>query len=142
VNAADAQQRALVERRVGDVVTRVERLRFSDGEEGELQLRIVGGTLRFRVAGDGERLEVSDEPWSDPFAPPLSSENEEFVKRHGVWRLVDVSSERGYRGWIGKRLAKVALAATKATLTSDAGDAMTVAVEFDELLVSHIAALP
>jgi hypothetical protein len=141
--APDAQdRRALIDRHLGDVVRRVERLRFSDGEEGELQLRFATSVLRFRGAGDGERLEVSDEPWRDPFAPPLSPENEEFVKTHGVWRLVDVSVEPGYREWVGTRLAKVVLAATKATLTSDAGEVMTIAVEFDELVVSHIAALP
>ena len=140
--AAD-RRRALIERHIADVVVRVERVRFvfggqgadRDNDGGELQLWFAAGIVVFRAAGDGEHLEVLDEPWSDPFAPPLSSENEEFVRTHGAWQLVDVSTEPGYRGWVGKQLASFTLEATKATLALG-DDEVSIAVDVDELFVS------
>jgi hypothetical protein len=146
VTTADPR-RALVERHVGVGVTRVERLRYADdggptpadgADEGDLQLGFADGSvLHFRVAGDGEQLEIGEEAYRDLFAPPLSPENEAFVKRSGAWRLVDVSGEPGYRDWIGKALARASITRSSATLTTSDGATMQVVVDRDELEVRH-----
>lgn len=57
---------------------------------GDLELVFSGGdVLLFRVAGDGERLQIQEEAWRDAFAPPLSAENEEFVRKSGKYVRLD-----------------------------------------------------
>jgi hypothetical protein len=75
---------------------------------GELELLFEGGAcLHLACAGDGEGLVVSAEPWRDAFAPPLSPENEAFVRECGKHVRVSATtlglqvpvgdSLRGYR---------------------------------------------
>jgi hypothetical protein len=149
VTPADPR-RALLGRYVGCVVERIERLNYEFGgrllngpdDFGDLQLRFADGVVHFLGAGDGEHLLVSNEEWVDDFAPPLSEVNAEFVAKHGKWRLIDVSNERGYRDWIGKRLASVSIGPTSATILNEAGDTMTIKVDCDELDVFHGALGP
>lgn len=51
---------------------------------GELELSFFeGGVVRLGIAGDGEQVRVHQGAWLDPFAPPLSPENEAFVRASG-----------------------------------------------------------
>ena len=51
---------------------------------GDLEIAFSEGeVVLLGVAGDGERLRVQEGAWRDPFAPPLSPENEAFVQRSG-----------------------------------------------------------
>lgn len=57
---------------------------------GDLELVFSGGdVVLFEVGGDGERLRIQEEAWQDPFAPPLSAENEEFVRKSGKYVRLD-----------------------------------------------------
>ncbi len=60
---------------------------------GDLELEFLGGdVLLFEGAGDGERLVVRREAWRDPFAPPLSEENQAYVQQCGKHVRVDAQA--------------------------------------------------
>ena len=48
--------------------------------------------LLLGVDGDGERLRISPGAWRDPFGPPLSQENAEYIQRSGRHVRVDAAS--------------------------------------------------
>lgn len=81
------------------VVTRVRRIFYVFGDEvdrdyGPVELTFSDGTaVVFDAGADGEALVVRSGPWCDPFAEPLSEENQEFVRDHGKWTAFDVSGE-------------------------------------------------
>jgi hypothetical protein len=142
----------ILERAIGSTTVRLERLHYEFGgrleERGDdLQVHLGDGVIRFGAGPDGERIEIADTPWQDPFAPPLSPENAEFVRTHGALRLVDVSSLPGYRDWVGKRVAKATLLYSDrdvpmgVLLEADDGLAMKIVVDCDELDV-HFGAQP
>lgn len=55
-----------------------------DGDCGDLELTFDDGTIiLLRGSGDGERLVMDGRAWVDPFEPPLSKENEAFVRQSG-----------------------------------------------------------
>jgi len=101
---------------VGDTVSRVSRLRYqvgddvvSDENEGAVELTFGHGTTLYCDSGpDGETMRTQDTSWVDPFAGPLSPENEEYVRTSGKWARYDVSDERPFVGMVGRRLSDVA----------------------------------
>jgi len=97
---------------VGRRITKIERLGYEfrgsqDIDNGDLQVWFNGDVLRFGVCSDGESLRVEEQPWKDPFAAPLSEENERYVETHGRSVLVDVSAEPGFDALIGQPLQEV-----------------------------------
>lgn len=68
---------------------------------GPLELVFDEGGALLLVAPDGERLVLTPSEWIDPFAPPLSADNREYVNQHGRWVAFDVSTEPGFRTIVG-----------------------------------------
>jgi len=143
------KQIALIERvrtRFHQVVTKVERLRYIAADQhevidGALFLWFDDRVLCFDVEGDGERLLVSEEPWTDPFAEPLDNENAMYVAKHGKWILFDVSTERPYSDVVGASpdgILPIANALGRLTGVSlEFGETvLNVFAECDELLVT------
>lgn len=60
-----------------------------------------GGVASFDVHLE-ESLVLLEEAWTDPFAPPLSPENEQFVAKYGKHELFDVTSEAREKGLFGE----------------------------------------
>ena len=135
---------------VGLAVTGVARILYVvDGECsvgcGALELEFRGGSvLNLDVAHDGERLRVRSKRWVDPFAPPLSAENAEYVAASGKWTRVDVSAWDTYRTVLGETLMDVYPVLAQSTtlagvvLTFGAA-AVRVEVEGDEVYVDVVS---
>lgn len=131
--------------RAGKVV-RVERTFYDfkgviDETQGDIQIQFSDGCARFRSARGGEVLEVEESPWSDPFAEPLTDENELFVASHGKWRLIDVSGRAHYRDLIGESLSNVRILANRSgrpcgVKLAFGAAVMNVFVDGDEVCVS------
>ena len=101
---------------IGDTVSRVSRLRYQVGDdivsganEGAVEITLGHGTTLYCESGpDGETIRIQDTPWVDPFAGPLSPENEEYVRTSGKWTKQDVSDEKPFAELIGRRVVDVA----------------------------------
>jgi len=101
---------------IGDTVSRVSRLRYQVGDdivsganEGAVEITFGHGTTFYCESGpDGETIQVQDTPWVDPFAGPLSPENEEYVRTSGKWTRRDVSDEKPFAELIGRRVVDTA----------------------------------
>src|SRR6266545_507381 len=101
---------------VGDAISRVCRLRYQVGDEvvptldgGAVELTFSSGATLYGESGpDGDSLRVKDTPWVDPFAGPLSPENEEYVRTSGKWVRHDVSGEPPFDDLIGRKVFDVA----------------------------------
>jgi hypothetical protein len=101
---------------VGDTISRVSRIRHQVGDdvvsgsdEGPVEIKFGHGTTLYGESGaDGETIRVKDTPWVDPFAGPLSPENEEFVRTSGKWIKQDVSDEQPFAKLIDRRVADIA----------------------------------
>jgi hypothetical protein len=95
-----------VARIAGQRVARVFRIFYAfkgdvDRRCGALEIHFASGdVLLLDGQSDGESLALAWEPWTDPFAPPLSPENRAFVDQHGQWTRVDVSTEVPYRALV------------------------------------------
>jgi len=70
--------------------------------DGELELYFGDEVMRFSGAADGETLRAARDVWHDPFAAPLSANNETYVRDNGKWTRVDVSDLDPYATFIGK----------------------------------------
>jgi hypothetical protein len=99
-----------------DTVERISRLRYEVGGEvtsdpGDGAVEVVfaaGGVLFCDTGADGDSLKLQDFAWTDPFAPPLSPENEEYVRTSGKWVRHDVSAEEPFTHLVGGKLFDVA----------------------------------
>jgi hypothetical protein len=77
-------------------------------DKGPVELSFDSGTVMyFDVGADAESLAPMEGPWVDYFSPPLSAENEEYVRTHGKDVAFDVSNEYAYRRLIGRKVSKV-----------------------------------
>jgi hypothetical protein len=75
---------------------------------GPLELRFADESAVVLNAGpDGEALAMDTSRWVDPFAPPLSPENEQFVASSGKWTSFDVSDEEPYARVVGGTVDRV-----------------------------------
>jgi hypothetical protein len=73
-----------------------------DRSVGPIELAFADGSVLLLDAGpDGEALAVSTARWVDPFAPPLSHENERFVETSGKWTAFNVSDVTPYSALVG-----------------------------------------
>lgn len=94
---------------LGRIVASIRRVIFelagrSRTGNGPLELGFTdGNSLLFQPAPDGECLAVSVGPWTDPFTPPLSDENETFVKEHGKWTGLDISNKVPFNQIVGSK---------------------------------------
>jgi hypothetical protein len=111
---SDVQNHELV-KFVGETVTRVCRLRYQVGDrvtsrdDGSVELVFASGaTLLCESGSDGDSLRVRDTAWVDPFAGPLSPENEEFVRTSGKWVRHDVSDEPPFHEMINQKIFDIA----------------------------------
>src|SRR5579864_8330800 len=74
-------------------------------DEGALELRFHdGSTALFDTTGSGT-MQVTSQPWVDPFAPPLSPENVAYVHRYGKWTAFDLTSEPPANAVIGRHVS-------------------------------------
>jgi hypothetical protein len=104
---------------VGGVVSRVRQLKYefggnidSEPNEGTVELIFEDGSLLLcKSRLDGETVVIGDRPWIDPFAPPLSPENEEFVRTCGKLTRYDVSDTAPFADLIGRKLENIAVIA-------------------------------
>ena len=101
--------------------------------EGALFIWFGDRVLCFDVEGDGERLSVSHEPWTDPFAEPLDHENAMYVATHGKWTLFDVSTERPYSDVVGASLDSIL------PIANELGRLTGVSLEFGETVLNVFA---
>ncbi len=100
---------------VGETIARVCRLRYQAGdqvvsqEDGAVELVFASGAILSCESGsDGDSVRVRDTAWVDPFAGPLSPENEEFVRTSGKWVRHDVSDERPFADLINQKVFDIA----------------------------------
>jgi hypothetical protein len=100
---------------VGATVARVSRLRYQVGDDveaandGSIEITFGSGAVLLCEAGaDGETVRIEDKPWVDPFAGPLSPENEEYVATSGKWTKFDVSEESPFTDLVGRKVSDVA----------------------------------
>jgi hypothetical protein len=117
-----------------------------EGGEGDLELTFADGNVRwFRVGGDGETLNVRDEPWTDPFAAPLSPENAEFVRRSGKWTAFDLTEVPPWSALVGPILAvdpvNRAGKMTGAVLVMETGRRLEIDCDGDEISVKILDAV-
>lgn len=100
---------------VGETVTRVFRLRYQIGDritsrdDGSVELVFASGAILLCESGsDGDSVRVRDTAWIDPFAGPLSPENDEFVRTSGKWVRHDVSEEQPFDEMINQKIFDIA----------------------------------
>jgi hypothetical protein len=107
---------------------------------GDLELSFEGGEIvSLQCAADGERLTLAPVAWQDPFAPPLSPENEAFVQESGKYIRVDTNTAPPQLP-VGCRLSRYVLIrnrfGTPAGVQLEfAGSAVRFLVECDEAYV-------
>ena len=98
---------------VGKSITGVRRIHYVlrgevNDSAGPIEIAFVDGSAVVLDAGpDGEALAVAPSLWVDPFAPPLSPENERYVGSSGKWTAFDVSSKSPYTALIGAEVDAV-----------------------------------
>src|SRR5688572_16112231 len=76
-------------------------------DDGFLQLHFSDDRwLLLRGHSDGETLLAKSEAWVDPFAGDLDAETQAWVKAHGRFELIDMSTLDEYRLIVGKQLTQ------------------------------------
>lgn len=74
-------------------------------DEGALELHFHDGSIAlFDISGTGN-MEVTPQPWVDPFPLPLSPENDAFVRTHGKWTAFDLTNEPPANALIGRQVS-------------------------------------
>ena len=77
----------------------------SVSSDGPLELSFDDGSVRVLDAGaDGESLRISDGAWRDPFAPPQSAQNAEFLSDAGRWTAFDLAGQPPWDALLGVTL--------------------------------------
>lgn len=135
----------------GDAVARISRLRHeiggevtSDPADGAVEIVFAaGGVLFCDIGADGDSITTQDFAWADPFAPPLSPENDDYVRTSGKWVRHDVSAEEPFASLIGRKLFDVAPMAGSTgklygLLLDISGDKLAIYANGDEV---HVALL-
>jgi hypothetical protein len=103
----------IVETFIGKRIVRIRRIFYElegvvERHEGPVELSFADGEMVwFDVGPDGESLAVLNGCWVDHFAPPLSPENEEYIRTHGKYSAFDVGEEAGYRDLVNENIADV-----------------------------------
>lgn len=99
----------------GDIIERVCRLKYQIGHEvvsddsGAVEIAFASGSTLFCDSGpDGDSVRMHHEAWVDPFAGPLSPENEDYVRKSGKWTKCDVSDEDPFVHVVGRKLTDIA----------------------------------
>jgi hypothetical protein len=78
---------------------------------GALELTLDDGRVLLLDAGpDGEALVARGGPWVDPFAPPLSPENADFVATSGKWSAFEPEPDDPLHSAIGQQVQDVEVA--------------------------------
>lgn len=77
-------------------------------DDGDLELALDDRLVRFTHAPNCSALCVTDTPWDDDFAPPLSPENEAYVAECGKWTRYDAADWPRYADLIGEPITAVA----------------------------------
>lgn len=76
-----------------------------DESRGALELTFEDGrAIHLTTAPNGESVAVREGPWYDPVADPDGPPDEEWVREHGRWVRVDVSTRPEYAEGIGAPL--------------------------------------
>ncbi|MCB9538063.1 MAG: hypothetical protein H6704_17555 [Myxococcales bacterium] len=77
-------------------------------DDGDLELLLDDRLVRFTHAPNCSALCVTDTPWHDDFAPPLSPENEAYVAECGKWTRYDAAAWPRYAELFGQPITAVA----------------------------------
>lgn len=78
------------------------------GANGALELSFDDGSVLFLdSAADGQSLRCRSEKWRDPFAPPLSTVNKEYIACSGKWTGIDVSDMVPYNSVVDQVVHEV-----------------------------------
>lgn len=100
---------------LGDTIAQVRRLKYQIGQDvaakddGAVEIAFAAhATLRCDSGPDGDSVRVHADPWIDPFAGPLSPENEDYVRAVGKWTMYDVSDEYPFASLVGRKLTDLA----------------------------------
>lgn len=136
---------------MGTPVRRVRRVHYvyaghADTDFGPVELTVGERTFVFDAGADGEALRISEGPWVDPFAEPLSEENRRFVEESGKWAAFDMSPTPTWAAFVGKPLCEAtALADTTGKVVGiilriGDGGLVRLGVMADELFVDEVAA--
>lgn len=136
----------------GRNVTTVRRVRYElagtlRSDNGPLEITFDDSAIVLQPASDGELLAIESQAWTDPFAAPLSTENEEYVRTHGKWTAFDISKESPYDRLIGTQVELIlpisnpggAIVGLEVTFELAV---LRVEVEADELLVDLASVSP
>lgn len=95
---------------IGKTVVRVRRILYVyhgsvNEDEGPLELSFHdGSTALFATTGNGN-MQVTPQPWVDPFVLPLAPENAAYVRTHGKWTVFDLTSESPANALIGRQVS-------------------------------------
>jgi hypothetical protein len=95
---------------IGKTVSRVRRVLYVfqgviEEDEGPLELGFQDGSVALFDFGACCRVQVTNEEWSDAFAPPLSDENVEYIRTHGKWTVFDISDTAPASLVIGRQVS-------------------------------------
>jgi hypothetical protein len=74
-------------------------------DEGALELSFHDGSTALFDTAENGNMQVTSQPWVDPFAPPLSPENVAYVHRYGKWTAFDLTSEPPANAVIGRQVS-------------------------------------
>jgi len=124
---------------IGKTVSRIFRVLYVfqgvvEQDDGPLELRFQDGSVAlFDIATRADcTVQVTNSAWSDPFAPPLSDENLEFIRTHGKWTVFDISDTTPASFVIGHQVS-----AFREVMSDCRGEQIYkgVVIEFGELAV-------
>lgn len=117
-------------------------------ETGPLEMTLNDGpTILMTVGPDGDTLLVSEGPWLDPFAGPLSPENRSYIRQVGKWTCFDVTTMEPYASLVGQRISSVETGfdrtgKLRAATVRTGSAAVVIYVEADELVVMFARSEP
>lgn len=106
-------------------------------DEGALELSFHdGSTALFDTTGNGN-MQVTSQPWVDPFVLPLSPENAIYVDTHGKWTAFDLTSEPPANALIERQVSAYAEIVTDQSgqVHCPPGQCLAASIAFGDVLV-------
>lgn len=81
---------------------------YIDCDDAELEIFCENNRLlRLSTASDGERVALHRKPWIDPFMPPISKENQDYIQEYGKWVLFDIDDFPEFSVMIGEKISGI-----------------------------------
>ncbi len=104
---------SLIQTLLGQKIVRIDLIEYEyqglvDSSDKMVQLTFENGeSIYFAPDRDGEGLRSFVQPWEDPFAGSLSSEDKAFIEKSGKWTLKNVSSRKPFLFFIGQNIKSI-----------------------------------